>query len=355
MSSSSKPNRLWVQVVWESKDTPVSEAGVPIFDVGGLIASGVGAIIKSTADVLIASDQYVTKTVLAYEPSFRIRAHATSATFLLNSIVLNVGPNAVKPSDVEVNGGEYARSPVVIWLKFDESIDGTALAPRVTHWKYEQFLDPSAMRLKSLFRTQRRKVTVEVKISDVDGGDLLATAMQVEADSAGLPNVRPNYCERLPWKKRPVKNFTGERSVAEDQCFGPVNIEASITEVCEPSRFARFLGMTVGSQKPAIEKYVRDRVMQAMDETTTAKAMLISLDEASKIQNDYQTAYKEAAEAMKAVTAAVDEADKCIAQQLLALKLATLRQKEILARASFDRAGLAFEPMPKIKDPAQGT
>jgi len=330
--------------------------GIPAVIVADLIASGVGAIVKSAADRLIAADQYVIKTVLAHEPSFVIRANAPSASFLLNCITLNVGQEAIPiydektrvplSFDVIARRAEYEQSPVVIRLELNESTDGTALAARVTHWKYTQFLDPSP----TPFRTPRRKVTVEVKISDVEGSALLATAMQVEADSSMLPNARPNDGERLPWMKRPVKNFSGERVLAKDQDFGPVNIEARITEVAEPSGFAKILGTTLGNQKAAIEGYVKDRVTQALDETEAAKAKLASLKEASTGRDEYETAYAEAFKATKAFAAAADEAAKSAAKQTLALKLATLRQKEILARAAFDRAGLAFEPMPAIKD-----
>jgi hypothetical protein len=353
------PNRLWVQVMPSRKVLPprAEAVGIPAVIVADLIASGVGAIVKSAADRLIASDQYVIKTVLAHEPSFVIRANAMSASFLLNCITLNVGSKAIPIYDEErvplsfdviAKRTEYGESPVVIRLELNESTDGTALAARVTHWKYEKFLDPSP----TPFRTPQRKVTVEVKISDVEGSVLLATAMQVKADSSMLPNARPNDGERLPWMKRPVKNFSGERVLTKDQDFGPVNIEASITEVAEPCGFAKILGTTLGNQKAAIEGYVKDRVTQALDETEAAKAKLASLKEASTGRDEYETAYAEAVKATKTFDAAADGAAKSAAEQTLALKRATLRLKERLARAAFDRAGLAFEPMPAINDPA---
>ena len=148
--------------------------------------------------------------------------------------------------------------------------------------------------------------------------------------------------------KRPVKNFSGERVLTEDKEFGPVNIEASITEVAEPSGFAKILGTTLGNQKAAIERYVKDRVTQALDETEAAKAKLASLKEASTARDAYEAAYKAAVEAKKFFDGAADGAAESAAEQTLELKLATLRQKEVFTRAAFDRAGLAFEPMPAI-------
>jgi len=40
-----------------------------------------------------------------------------------------------------------------------------------------------------------------------------------------------------------------------------------------------------------------------------------------------------------------------IARQALQLKLVALRQKEVLARAAFDRSGLSFAPLPAIPEP----
>jgi hypothetical protein len=352
-------NRLWVQVMPPHAQLPpgAEAAAIPAVFVGEMIASGVGAIIKSAADRLIASDQYVMKTVLAYEPSFVIRANAASASFLLNCITLNVGRKALPiyddkaraPLSIDVirNSSEYGESPVVIGLELKESTDGTALTARVTHWKYTQFLDAPA----TWFRKRRRKITIEVKISDVEGSVLWATAMQVEADSSMLPNTRPNDGERLPWRKRPVRNFSGERAIAKDQDFGPVNIEASITEVAEPSGFAKLIGTILGYQKAAIEGYVKDRVSQIFDETEAAKAKLALLEDTSTARAEYESAYDAAAKARKTFDIAADQAAKTAARQTLELKLATLRQKEILARSAFDRAGLTFEPMPAIERP----
>ncbi len=354
------PNRLWVQVMPSCKVPRSGEEAVviPAAIVADMIASGVGAIVKSAADQLIASDKYVIKTVLAYEPAFVIRASATSASFLLNCITLNVGPNPISLYDQRTRvpllfdriekSSEYEESPVVIRLEFHESTDGVALAARVMHWRYTQFLDPSP----TPFRTPKRKVTVEVKISDVEGTVLLATAMQVEADRSMLPNSRPNGGERLPWIKRPVKNFSGERVPGQDKEFGPVNIEATITEVAEPSVFAKILGATLGNQKAAIERYVKDRVTQALDETEAAKARLVLLKEASTSRDEYEAAYKAAAEAKKSFEDAVNETARIAAKETLTLKLATLLQKEAFTRTAFDRAGLPFEPMPALKAPA---
>jgi hypothetical protein len=350
-------NRLWVQVPPLRREQPkgVEAAGTPAAIVADMIASGIGAIVKSAADRLVASDQYVIKTVLAHEPGFLIRANAASASLLLDCIVLNVGPRSIPvydekehaaiPFDVAANGVEYGQSPVVIRLEFGGSADGTALAARVTHWKYTRFLGP----LPTFLRKPRRKITVEVKISDAEGGVLLTTAMQVEADGRGLPNARPNDGERLPWMKRPVRNYPGERVPAMDQYFGPVNIEAVITEVAEPSGFAKFLGTALGSQKAAIEGYLKDRITQASGETEAPKARLASLKEASTAREEYMAAYAAVKEAGTFDTAA-DETARSAAKQKLLLARATLRQKETLARMAFDRAGLAFEPMPAIKD-----
>ncbi len=352
----STPNRLWVQVMPTCKPrVRVAEAlVVPAVIAADLAASGVGAIVKSAADRLIESDRYVIKTMLAYEPSFVIRARATTVSFLLNCITLNVGPGPIPirdertkeplALDFTMRSAEYTQSPVVIRLEFEESTDGTALAGRVTHWKYARFLNPST----PWFRKPRRKVTIEINITDAEANALLTTAMQVEADSSTLPRTRPNDGERLPWLPKPLRNLPGDRQPGSDQFFGPVNIEASITEVAEPSRFARILASTLGSQKTAIEGYVRDRLVKALDEAEVAKASLASLKDASAARAEYESAYELATQTRKTLDAAADDAARIAARQALALQLATLQAKETLARDAFDRAGLPFEPLPAI-------
>ena len=152
--------------------------------------------------------------------------------------------------------------------------------------------------------------------------------------------------------KRPLRNFPGERLLADDQEFGPVNIEASITEVAEPSGWAMLLGGTLASQKSALEGYVKDRVTQTLDATEIANAKLASINDASTARDDYEAAYDAAAKTSKSLEAATDKAAKSVARQTFELKLATLRQKEVLARAAFDQAALVFEPLPKIKVPS---
>ena len=63
----SAPNRLWVQVMPSCKTRArFTEAlAVPPVILADLVASGVGAIVKSAADRLIASDRYVIRTMLA--------------------------------------------------------------------------------------------------------------------------------------------------------------------------------------------------------------------------------------------------------------------------------------------------
>jgi len=354
-------NRLWVQVRQRPAAARAEEAALPAAIAVDLVASGVGAIVKSAADRLVATDQWVIRTVLAYEPAFAMPGGATAARFLVHGITLNVGPKPVPLRDergqersLEAVAGSsrgapdspYARSPVVIGLELAESADGTALTASITHWKYAGFLDPSP----APFRRSRRKVTVEVKISDPEGSALLKMAMQVEADAGGLAAARPNDGERLPWMRRPVKNFPGERAPGVEQTFGPVNVEASITEVAEPSAFAKVLGAVLGNQKAAVEKYVRDRVGQALDETEAAKARLDAVKEASTARAEYDAAWATATEAKKVHEGATGQARE-VARQALQLKLVALRQKEILARAAFDRSGLPFAPLPAIPEP----
>lgn len=170
--------------------------------------------------------------------------------------------------------------------------------------------------------------------------------MQVEADSSSLPHTCPNDGERLPWLPKPVRNLPGDRQIDSDQFFGPVNIEAKIAEVAEPTRFARMLGSTLGSRQAAPEGYVKDRLVQALDEAEAAQAGLATLKDARAARAEYESAYHAAAQTRKTLDTATDDAARVAAEQTLTLQLATLRLKETLARDAFNRAGLAFEPLP---------
>lgn len=358
-SYTSNKNRLWVQVMpsCEIPSLVMDAKGGPVAILVDFMASGIGAIIKSAGDRLVNSDQHVMKTVVAYEPGFVIRANAISASFLLNCITLNVGPKVIPirdgktglplSLDVITKSSEYEQCPVVIRLEFVESTDGTAVAAQITHWKYNYFLDPSP----TPSRTPRRKITIELKISDVDNNVLLVTVMQIEANSEELGNERPNDGERLPWMKRPVKNLSSEQNLAQDQFFGPVNIEVSITEVAEPSRFAKFFGTFLGNQKTAIETFVKDRLTQVLDESAAGKRKLDLLKEASTALEEYKKNYDMAVKARSNLDAASkdDIAAWDDAKQRLALQLAILHQQEVLTRGVFDRAQLSFTPLPVIK------
>jgi len=288
MSTAEARNRLWLQVTpaREPAATRLEAAPVVAAIAVDLAVSAVGTVVKVVSDRLVATDQYVLRTLQAYEPAFAIRANAASSEFLPRYITLNVGPrpvpipkvgsNATFPAPEVERGVEYRSSPVVVRLELTGSKDGTALRARLAHWKYADFIAPPT----APFKRRKRKVAIEVKMSDVDGGALLKLALQMEATRAELPTAGLASAEHLPWVKRPVKSVPGDRASAEEQWFGPVNVEASVTEVAEPGWLAKLLAGTLGNQKAAIEKLVKDRVGQALDETEAAKARIEAVKEA---------------------------------------------------------------------------
>lgn len=353
-------NRLWVQVTPSREPAaarrepaaagPESAAAAIAVD---LAVSAAGSLVKVVSERLVATDQYVLRTLQPYEPAFALSADKASAEFLPQFITLNVGPDPVPVpgvgSDAELpipepEGGEkYQRSPVVVRLKLVGSKDGTALRARLAHWRYAKFIAPP----KAPFKRRKRKLAIEVKISDVEGGVLLKLALQVEATRAELPAAGPSGAEQLLWVKRPVKSFPGERAPAGEQWFGPVNVEASVTEVAEPGWLAKLLAGTLGNQKAAIEKFVKDRVGQALDETEAAKARIEAVNGALAARTEYEAAYAAAVEARKAFQAAAGAA-QAAARETLRARVRVLQQRDVLAREAFARAGLAFDPMPDL-------
>jgi hypothetical protein len=343
-----KLDRLWVQVTAQDR-TALEMAGAEV--IAGVIASGIGAVVKGVADRLIATDQYTITTTLAFEPAFRRVANSSRDEFLPKFITLNVGPEPINPKTFLHDTPKLTypphdmpklNSPVVIQVEIVESKDRTAVAAKVRHWTYQRSLEPG----KVPFRARRRKVTVEIKMTDIDGRALLTLAMQVQGTQQQINSQLPQLEERLPWAKRPSMSVPPETPTGQDVSFGPVNIECKITEVAETSGFAKFLGATLNSQKGAIETYVKERVTQALDDTAAANAQLQALTAASAARQRYEAAYKEveaakqaAAQASRGSTAALD----------LQVKLAILRQREVLAREAFQQAMLAFDPLPPIQ------
>ncbi|QRM35411.1 hypothetical protein [Microvirga sp. VF16] len=347
-------HRLWVQVTPRLTPSAAPSATIVAGIITDLVASGVGAVIKTASDRLIAPDQYSTSTILAYEPAFALRSRATTPEFLLKCITLNVGPKPLRILDDKMNPipglemenyEEYKESPVVAQIEFLESIDGTAITGKVAQWKYEKFLDPSS----TWFRTPRRKVTIEIKVSAADGTSLLALAMQVEATESEIRTAKPNEGERLPWSTRPSKSAQAPGDPNTDIIYGPVNIEAKITEVAEPSAFAKVLGSTLSNQKATVETYIKGRVAQAFDESAAAQAQLTLISAAASTREKYETAHSEAVAAKKAFSQAHPPGEN--ERQQLILKLQVLKQQEVLARGAFDKAGLPFYALPEVPGP----
>src|SRR5215216_673115 len=151
-------------------------------------------------------------------------------------------------------------------------------------------------------------------MTDMDGRTLLGLAIQVTGTVTEVANTVWQSTDRLPWAKRP--SLPAPES---HEHYGVVNIEGKITEVAEPSGFAKFLGTFLGSQKAAIETYVKDRITQSLDQSAAAEAQLRALDAAGKARQSYEAAHKDGSDARKALDQAPDT-QKSQARQVLELR-----------------------------------
>lgn len=329
-------SRLWVQVPEVAAETGEQH------DMGALaatfLASGVGAIVKTASDHLVATDTYTLSSILAYEPAFG-RTPDGSDVLLPQTIVLSVGP---EPIPENLLGEEpfnpiKCKSPFVVRIGVAESRDRTAVCGVVSAWKYAQPLSASG-----LFRSPSRKLTVEIKMTDADGRQLLVFAIQLTGTPEEIGRAVWDTADRLPWSKRP--SSPAPEGATQ---YGVVNIEGKIVEAVEPSGFAKFLGGFLGSQKAAVETYVKDRVTELLAQPAAPEAQLKILDAANQAWEAYETAHKEALAAREALDR-MGDAEKAAASHAVAIRQSVLRQRELLARKAFNTATVAFTPLPTI-------
>jgi hypothetical protein len=338
--------RLWIQVTYESDETRgVQEGELVASALATLASSGVGALIKSMADRLIADNEFTLSDTLAFEPAFRAAQPGALGEFLIRAITINVGPKRIELDRTGNLSGDAAKaekdpeSPVVVRVEFEPSKDGTALAGKVTKWVYSKCLDD-----RTAFRDDKRKVTIEIKVTDASGISLLATAMQVTATKDSLATATPAEGGRLPWVRKPSAAAPPGAAAGP---FGPVNVQVRITEAAGPSWFGRLLGNTLASQKAAVETYVKDAVTQALDPSAASQAQLHTVEAAQTAWTNYATAHQKAKTAREAF-----EKDKSPAtQQPLELALAVVAGHLSLAREAFLRAGVPFRPLADIAAP----
>jgi hypothetical protein len=338
------PPRLWIQATRQTEET--EHAHDEIMSVGTtflatLASSGVGALIKSMADRLIADNEFTLSDTLAFEPAFRAAQPGAPGEFLIRAITINVGPKCIlldSKGKLSDDAAKNDDSPVVVRVEFEPSKDGTALAGKVTHWVYSRCLDD-----RTAFRDDKRKVSIEITVTDISGVSLLATTMQVTATTATLATATPASGERLPWVRKPSVAPPG--GVAG--LFGPVNIQVRLTEAAGPSWFWRLLGNTLASQKAAIETYVKDAVTQAFDPSAAAQAQLDTVETAQTAWTNYAAAHQKAKTAREAFEKDGSSANR----EPLELALAVVAAHLSLAREAFGRAGLLFQPLADIAAP----
>jgi len=345
MSTASAP-RLWIQATARKAESrQVGPEALGTVFLATLASSGVGALIKTAADRLLADNEFTLSDTLAFDPAFHAAQTGGQGEFLVSAITLNVGPQAVtlepdgQLSEATVIGAARAGIPVLVRVEFVPSLDGTALAGRVTHWVYQGCLDA-----RTALRASQRKVSIEIKITDAAGASLLATAMQVTATVNTLAKARPAQGERLPWARKPGAVAPAG---AVDGRFGPVNIQVRITEAAAPSWLGRLLGNTLSAQKAAVETLVKDAVTQALDPSAAAQAQLGSIEAAQTAWTAYATAHQKAAVAREAF----DKAGSAANQQALVLALAVLAERLTLAREAHGRAALTMQSLPAVAAP----
>jgi hypothetical protein len=129
--------------------------------------------------------------------------------------------------------------------------------------------------------------------------------------------------------------------------FGPVNVSATLTEIAKPSWLGKTFSTTLTTEKSALQDFVKQKVKDEIDPAARAQAKLDLANAASTALAAYDTAYAAASTAYATYQGAASAANKAS----LVVKLAVLRQQEVVTREAFDAAGMSFQPYPAIPPP----
>lgn len=338
--------RLWIQATPSAVEATVATEGAVIAAFAAtLVSSGVGALLKAAADRLLLESEFTLVGTLALDTAFRSARAGEPGEFMLRAVTLNVGTRPAQldgAGDLQGTAADAATasgSPVLVRVEFRPSRDGTAIAGHVTHWVYDRCLDE-----RTALRDARRKVTIEIKVTDVSGATLLATAMQVSATTTTLPMAVPGSGDRLPWVAKP--SMTAPSGSASPS-FGPVNIQVRLTEAAGPSWLGRLLGNTLSGQAATIEASVRNAVTQVLDAGAASRAQLATIDAAQAAWTDYVTAHQKA----KAARDLFSKDGSGAHRQALVLALAVLSERLALARETHRKAGLPLQVLEEIPAP----
>jgi hypothetical protein len=149
-------------------------------------------------------------------------------------VTLNVGPDPVPLWEAEdkllteaviAASREYIASPIFLQVSYVRSDDASALAGRVTMWKYARFLGTTWLR-------RRRHVCITLEIFRPDGSRLLDSAISFSATPKTLGAVNLDGA-LLGWRPLPIEPVAS-RKVDPRGRFGPVNVMASICESDRP-------------------------------------------------------------------------------------------------------------------------
>jgi hypothetical protein len=358
--SAAATQKLWANVV-QLPATRCAPAAFAMDSIGtdlvvSIAASAVGNLVDAVADYLNTDDVYLLSLAIPLDAGFAATRTATTTTavtttdFSVSCMVVNVGEKPVVKFpgalswDEAIDKDAFSASPVVVAIALQNAaLDParTAIAGRVTYWKYAHFVNPSPR----WFRNPERLVALDVELKKPDASSILKISLSAKADELTMPTSVPASGAWFPWVARPTMSLPAGSS--HSGRFGPINMEVTLKETAYPSWFGKLLGGSVTGQKAALQQVVQDKLNQALDPAAAAQASLALLAAANTSLVAYQTAYDAANTALANYNANPSAALK----QVLALKRAMLSQQEALTRQAFDKAGLSFVAFPDIPLP----
>lgn len=218
---------------------------------------------------------------------------------------------------------------IVAQTKGNESV---VLRPEVVSWQHTGFLGD---RCPWYLRCIERDVVFALEMfapdtappsSKASGG---AQPLGVVIENASVETLRNafNKGDSLPWFKASPPN-------------GPVNLRFRMVETKQPHAFSKALGEVIKAEKESILVRV-DNKLKGIEDQVKAQEGQKDVAEAVKAFDSYKVAWQ-AASTTRDAHAKAAPADKKQLELMYALQVKSARLSEVLARAAFEAAGIAF-------------
>lgn len=202
--------------------------------------------------------------------------------------------------------------------------------PVVIEWIYKDFLSEAC---PWYLRCTRRDVAFSLEMfapgtkPPVGDGASQPLGVVIENADAGAVQTALNRNDTLPWFLASPVN-------------GPVNLRFRMVETMEPHAFSKALAAALKAEKENILTTVESK-LKGISDQVAAEAAQKDVSAATSALNAYSTAWQAASTTKEAYAKATDRERPQLALTY-ALQFKAVALNELLARAAFDIAGIAW-------------